>query len=67
MWIPKGAALIRGRHLFEARRLLQEVQYVCPSVILVGLCRTLHEKYCTNKYRLENKISGCTRKGKRCK
>ena len=27
MWIPKGAALIRGRHLFEARRLLEEIRY----------------------------------------
>ena len=24
MWIPKGAALIRGRRLFETRRLLEE-------------------------------------------
>ena len=28
MWIPKGAALIRGRDLFEARRLLEEIRYV---------------------------------------
>ena len=28
MWIPKGAALIRGRHLFEAQRLLLEIQYL---------------------------------------
>ena len=27
MWIPKGAALIRGRHLFETRPLLDEIQY----------------------------------------
>ena len=27
MWIPEGAALIRGRHLFETRRLLDEIQY----------------------------------------
>ena len=27
MWIPKGAALIRGRLLFEARRLLEEIRY----------------------------------------
>ena len=26
MWIPKGAALIRIRHLFEARRLLEEIR-----------------------------------------
>ena len=26
MWIPKGAALVRGRRLFEARRLLKEIQ-----------------------------------------
>ena len=28
MWIPKGAALIRGRRLFEARYLLEEIQYL---------------------------------------
>ena len=28
MWIHKGAALIRGRGLFEARRLLEEIWYV---------------------------------------
>ena len=27
MWMPKGAALIRGRHLFEALRLLEEIRY----------------------------------------
>ena len=27
MWIPKGAALVRGRRLFEARRLSGEIQY----------------------------------------
>ena len=26
MWIPKGAELIIGRHLSEARRLLEEIQ-----------------------------------------
>ena len=25
MWIPKGSTLIRGRRLFEARRLLEEI------------------------------------------
>ena len=28
MWIPKGVALIRGRDLLEARRLLEEIRYV---------------------------------------
>ena len=28
MWTPKGAALIRGRRLFEDQRLLEEVRYV---------------------------------------
>ena len=28
MWIPKGVALIRGRDLFEAWRLLEEIRYV---------------------------------------
>ena len=27
MWIPKGAALVRGQRLFEARRLSGEIQY----------------------------------------
>ena len=28
MWITKGAVLIRGRRLFEARGLLKEIRYV---------------------------------------
>ena len=31
MWIPKGAALTRGRRLFEARRLLEEIRYLDGS------------------------------------
>ena len=31
MWIPKGAALIRGGHLFEARRLLEQIRYRGPQ------------------------------------
>ena len=27
MWIPKGATLIRGHRLFEARHLLEEIKY----------------------------------------
>ena len=27
MWIPKGAAFIRGWRLFEARSLLEEIRY----------------------------------------
>ena len=27
MWIPKGAAVFRGQCLFEAQRLLEEIQY----------------------------------------
>ena len=27
MWIPKGAALVRGRRLFEAQHLLEEVNF----------------------------------------
>ena len=37
MWIPEGAALIRGRHLFEARRLLKEIGYIhiiCKQMLL---------------------------------
>ena len=28
MWIPKGAALIRGQRLFEASCLLEEIRYL---------------------------------------
>ena len=28
MWIPKGAAFVRGRRLFEARRLLPNIRYL---------------------------------------
>ena len=28
MWIPKGMALIRERHLFEAQRLLEEMRFI---------------------------------------
>ena len=36
MRIPKGAALIRGQHLFEARRLLEEIRslFIYPFVYL---------------------------------
>ena len=27
MWITKGPALIRGRRLFDARHLLEEIRY----------------------------------------
>ena len=28
MWTPKSAALIKGRHLFQPRRFLEEIQYI---------------------------------------
>ena len=28
MWIPKSVAVIRGRRLFKALRLLEEIRYV---------------------------------------
>ena len=28
MWLPKGVALVRGRRLFEARRLLEEIRHL---------------------------------------
>ena len=31
MWIPKGEALIRGQHLFEAQWSLEEMQYIKMS------------------------------------
>ena len=32
MWISKDEALIRGRRLFEARRLLEEMWYGVPKI-----------------------------------
>ena len=37
MWIPKGAVLIRGWDLFQARRLLEETRY--PPIFLVWTIR----------------------------
>ena len=34
MWIPKVEALIRGRRLFKARRLLEEIQYVRNTFVI---------------------------------
>ena len=31
MWIPKGATLIRGRRLFEVRRLLEEIRQLISN------------------------------------
>ena len=35
MWTRKNAALNRGRRLFEARRLLEEIRYACESVLFL--------------------------------
>ena len=32
MWISRGEALIRGRRLFEARHLLEEMWYSVPKI-----------------------------------
>ena len=32
MWIPKGAALIRGGRLFEVRHLLEKIRY--PNIYI---------------------------------
>ena len=38
MWIRKEVALVRGRRLFGARRLLEEIRYVpALSIALVNL------------------------------
>ena len=37
MWIPKSAALIRGRPFFEAQSLLEEIRHFLKSVVVVCL------------------------------
>ena len=37
MWIPKGAALIRGWHLFETQHLLEEMQLFRLSFLYMGI------------------------------
>ena len=32
MWIPKRAALIRGRRLIEVRRLLEKIWYLTVTI-----------------------------------
>ena len=43
MWILKGAALIRGRRLFEALRLLEEIRYIANCLIFDNM-KTCSEK-----------------------
>ena len=45
MWIPKGAARIRGRRLFEARRLLQEIEYFYYSCVYIPKYSYIHYFY----------------------
>ena len=43
MWVPKGAALIKGRHLFEARPLLEEMRYLFVTGEKIALVLSLAE------------------------
>ena len=61
MLTPKGAGIIRGRHLLETRRLLEEIRYMKniskKKVPLPGIVCKLKRVYCTiNKEDLINII-----------
>ena len=43
MWIPKGSVLIRGRRLFEARLLLEEIRNVRTWYILYSVMPKFHD------------------------
>ena len=63
MLTPKGAGIIRGRHLLETRRLLEEIRYMKniskKKVPLPGILCKLKRVYCTiNKEDLINIIEG---------
>ena len=50
MWIHKGVALIRGRCLFEAWRILEEIVYVnFLNVFLQFLLKTVLKRDIVNK------------------
>ena len=51
MVIPKGKALIRGPHLFEAQGLLEEIRYVLDTLLY---CRFSHAE----NWELENRLWG---------
>ena len=53
MWIPKGAPLITGRHLFEARRLLEEIRYFKKAEIRSSKKR-LWQIYAETNFHLNN-------------
>ena len=42
MWIPKGAARIRGWPLFEVRHLLEEIRYLILISIVIILLQFIH-------------------------
>ena len=54
MWIPKGAAVIRGRRLFEARRLLEEIQFIGQEVTMASLVANIIKSHLSlsNNYNL---------------
>ena len=63
MWIPKYVTLIKGRHLFEAWRLLEEIRCIYngyPKLIALFVKIILSRKYFTaslNVYRVLYEIS----------
>ena len=63
MWIPKYVTPIKGRHLFESRRLLEEIRYIYngyPKLIALFVNIILSRKYFTaslNVYRVLYGIS----------
>ena len=67
MRIPKGAALIRGQRLFEARRLLDEIRYlfiylfiylffICLFINLTGEKKVNSELNCPSINQLREKM-----------
>ena len=59
MWIPKGAAFIRGQRLSEARRLLEEIRYILFFTIYETLFKNVIQvlpTICQNKFKIPEKI-----------
>ena len=60
MWISKGAAVIRGRRLFEARRLLEEIQFIGREVTMASLVANIIKSHLSlsNHYNLNFFVCG---------
>ena len=46
MWIPKDAALVRQRRLFEVRRVLEEIRYMKSKIMIIDSSYTLQNNNC---------------------